>query len=211
MNTPSHPLIDDPTVSLALDLIGRRSVTPVDADCLEILGKRLAASGFTLERIDSNGVSNLWARRGKTQPVVCFAGHTDVVPTGPIEHWQTDPFTPQIIDGKLFGRGAADMKSSLAAFITAIEQFTAQHPAHQGSIALILTSDEEGVATDGTVKVVDALRARGELLDYCVVGEPTNETALGDMAKIGRRGSLNVELTSTGGKGVPPMLIKRPA
>ena len=179
---------------------------------MQIIGKRLAAAGFHLERMDSNGVSNLWARRGTAAPVVCFAGHTDVVPTGPISEWQSDPFAPQITDGKLFGRGAADMKSSLAAFVTAIENFVAAHPQHAGSIALILTSDEEGVATDGTVKVVEALRERRELLDYCIVGEPTSVNQLGDMIKNGRRGSLSGRLTVRGVQGhvAYPHLAKNP-
>ena len=212
MRNLNHPLVSDPTVALAIELIGRQSVTPVDADCLQIIGKRLAAAGFHLERMDSNGVSNLWARRGTAAPVVCFAGHTDVVPTGPISEWQSDPFAPQITDGKLFGRGAADMKSSLAAFVTAIENFVAAHPQHAGSIALILTSDEEGVATDGTVKVVEALRERRELLDYCIVGEPTSVNQLGDMIKNGRRGSLSGTLTVRGVQGhvAYPHLAKNP-
>ena len=207
-----HPLLNDPTVALALDLIRRASVTPVDADCLLAIGERLSAIGFHLERIDSHGVSNLWARRGDAAPVLCFAGHTDVVPTGPLESWDTPPFVPDIRDGMLFGRGAADMKSSLAAFVTAIENFIASHPDHAGSIALLLTSDEEGVATDGTVKVVEALRARHETLDYCIVGEPTSVKQLGDMIKNGRRGSLSGVLTVRGVQGhvSDPLLAKTP-
>lgn len=201
-----------PTLDLARALIARRSVTPDDAGCLELLGERLAALDFCLERIDSGGVCNLWARRGTALPLVCFAGHTDVVPTGPLERWDSDPFEPTIRDGRLYGRGAADMKTSLAAFVTAIETFVADHPDHTGSIALLLTSDEEGVATDGTVKVVDALEARGETLDYCIVGEPTSVKTLGDMIKNGRRGSLSGTLRVKGKQGhvAYPHLAKNP-
>ncbi|MBA4742797.1 MAG: succinyl-diaminopimelate desuccinylase [Azoarcus sp.] len=190
-----------PTLELARALIARRSVTPEDAGCLELLAQRLKALDFRLERIDSAGVCNLWARRGTASPVLCFAGHTDVVPTGPLDRWDSDPFEPTIRDGKLYGRGAADMKTSLAAFVTAIETFVADHPDHAGSIALLLTSDEEGVASDGTVKVVDALEARGERLDYCIVGEPTSVKTLGDMIKNGRRGSLSGTLRVKGKQG----------
>ncbi|AUN94855.1 succinyl-diaminopimelate desuccinylase [Pseudazoarcus pumilus] len=190
-----------PTLELARALIARRSVTPEDAGCLELLGERLATLDFRLERIDSGGVCNLWARRGTASPLVCFAGHTDVVPTGPLDRWNSDPFEPTIRDGKLYGRGAADMKTSLAAFVTAIETFVADHSDHAGSIALLLTSDEEGVATDGTVRVVDALEARGECLDYCIVGEPTSVRTLGDMIKNGRRGSLSGTLRVKGKQG----------
>jgi succinyl-diaminopimelate desuccinylase len=186
------------TLSLARDLIARRSVTPADEGCLEIIARRLEAIGFRCERIDSNGVSNLWARRGTSRPLVCLAGHTDVVPTGPIEQWQSEPFAPTEREGYLYGRGAADMKTSLAAFVTAVERFVLTHPDHSGSIALLLTSDEEGVATDGTTRVVEALRARGEAMDYCIVGEPTSVEHLGDMVKNGRRGSLNGTLTVHG-------------
>ena len=183
-----------PTLALACELIARPSVTPEDAGCLELVASRLAPLGFRLERIDSGGVCNLWARRGIAAPVLCFAGHTDVVPPGPDSAWSSPPFAPTIRDGVLYGRGAADMKSSLAAFVTAIERFVAAHPDHAGSIALLLTSDEEGIATHGTVKVVEALAARGERLDYCVVGEPTSVQTLGDMIKNGRRGSLSGRL-----------------
>jgi len=189
------------TLELAQALIARPSVSTADAGCLELLGARLAAIGFTLERIDINGVSNLWARRGAAQPLVCFAGHTDVVPPGPLEQWQSPPFEPQIRDGMLYGRGAADMKSSLAAFVVACERFVAQNPAHQGSIALLLTSDEEGDAIDGTVRVVDALQARGESIGYCIVGEPTSAAAFGDTIKNGRRGSLSARLVVKGIQG----------
>lgn len=190
-----------PTLDLARTLIARNSVTPQDAGCLELIAERLAPLGFAIERIDRGGVSNLWARRGKVAPVLCFAGHTDVVPTGPLDKWSSDPFQPEIRDGKLYGRGAADMKTSLAAFVTAIETFLADHPDHAGSIALLLTSDEEGIATHGTVKVVEALAARGERLDYCIVGEPTSVRTLGDMIKNGRRGSLSGTLRVKGKQG----------
>ncbi|GAA5160248.1 succinyl-diaminopimelate desuccinylase [Viridibacterium curvum] len=190
--------IHSSTLQLARALMSRRSVTPLDEGCLEQIANRLAAIGFNCERIDSNGVSNLWARRGTTRPVVVLAGHTDVVPTGPLEQWHTDPFQPTEQGGYLYGRGAADMKTSLAAFVTAVERFVAASPDHKGSIAFLLTSDEEGVATDGTVKVVQALKARGEEIDYCIVGEPTSVDNTGDMIKNGRRGSLNGKLTIRG-------------
>ena len=201
-----------PTLALACDLIARHSVTPEDGGCLDLIAQRLAPLGFVCERIDTGGVSNLWARRGQAQPVLCFAGHTDVVPTGPLEAWATPPFEPTVRDGVLYGRGAADMKSSLAAFVVAIESFIAAHPAHAGSIALLLTSDEEGVATHGTVKVVEALAARGERLDYCIVGEPTSVTTLGDMIKNGRRGSLSATLRVKGLQGhvAYPQLARNP-
>ncbi len=205
-------LPDTPTVSLACELIARPSVTPDDSGCLELIAARLAPLGFSCERIDVGGVSNLWARRGKERPIVCFAGHTDVVPTGPLEAWHSPPFEPTVRDGLLYGRGAADMKSSLAAFVTAIERFVDQHPRHAGSIALLLTSDEEGVATHGTVKVVETLAARGERLDYCVVGEPTSVTTLGDMIKNGRRGSLSGKMRVKGQQGhvAYPHLARNP-
>ena len=200
------------TLELAQTLISCRSLTPADGGCQEILICRLAALGFRIERMRCGEVDNFWARRGETAPVLCFAGHTDVVPPGPLEQWDSDPFTPTIRDGRLYGRGAADMKSSLAAFITAIEVFLAQHPNHQGSIALLVTSDEEGVAVDGTVKVVETLQARNELLDYCIVGEPTCSDKLGDTIKNGRRGSLSGNLTVHGIQGhiAYPHLAKNP-
>jgi len=200
------------TLALAQALIARPSVTPEDAGCLEMIAERLTPLGFVCERMDSNGVSNLWARRGTVSPLVVFAGHTDVVPTGPREQWGSDPFEPVIRDGALFGRGASDMKSSIAAFIEAVREFTARHPDHRGSIALLLTSDEEGPATDGTVKVVEALRARGEKLDYCIVGEPTAVKRTGDMIKNGRRGSLSGELIVNGIQGhvAYPHLARNP-
>jgi succinyl-diaminopimelate desuccinylase len=189
------------TLELARALIARRSVTPEDAGCQSLLGERLKRLGFALEPLGSNGVTNLWARRGTSAPVVCFAGHTDVVPTGPLGQWLSDPFVPTERDGRLYGRGAADMKTSLAAFVTAIEGFLADHSEPRGSIALLITSDEEGVATDGTVKVVDQLAARGERIDYCIVGEPTCVDRLGDTVKNGRRGSLNGKLIVKGLQG----------
>ena len=166
-----------------------------------MLAGRLRPLGFRVETVASGGVTNLWARRGTAAPLVCFAGHTDVVPTGPLDRWLSDPFAPTERDGKLFGRGAADMKTSLAAIVVAIEGFIAAHPAHRGSIAMLVTSDEEGVATDGTVKVIDRLEARGERIDYCVVGEPTSAERLGDVIKNGRRGSLSGRLVVKGLQG----------
>jgi len=202
----------NPTLELAEQLIARPSVTPEDAGCLQLIGERLQAIGFTLEFINRGATSNLWARRGTAKPIVCFAGHTDVVPTGPLEKWSSDPFTPVVRDGKLYGRGAADMKSSLAAFVTAIEAFVSAHPDHPGSISLLLTSDEEGDAHDGTVAVIEALKARGETIDFCIVGEPTAVNTLGDMVKNGRRGSLHGKLTVKGVQGhiAYPHLAKNP-
>ena len=200
------------TLTLAQTLIARRSITPTDNGCQEILINRLEKLGFNIERMRFGEVDNLWARRGNTAPVLCFAGHTDVVPTGPLEQWHSDPFTPTIHDGKLYGRGAADMKTSLAAFVTAIEAFVAKHDNHNGSIALLITSDEEGPAVDGTVKVVETLKARNERLDYCIVGEPTCTEQLGDTIKNGRRGSLSGNLTIKGIQGhiAYPHLAKNP-
>ena len=200
------------TLELTQQLIAQRSVTPEDGHCQAILRKRLAPLGFAFERISNNGVDNMWARRGITGPLIAFAGHTDVVPTGPLEQWHSDPFQPTIRDGKLYGRGAADMKTSIAAFVTATERFVATYPNLPGSIGLLITSDEEGPAVDGTVRVVDALRARGELLNYCIVGEPTCVDRLGDMIKNGRRGSLSGKLTIIGIQGhvAYPHLAKNP-
>ena len=186
------------TLELARALIARRSLTPDDAGCQEILIERLEKLDFKIERMRFGNVDNFWARRGTTSPVLVFAGHTDVVPSGPVESWFSPPFEPTIRDGMLFGRGAADMKTSVAAFITAIEAFVEDHPAHAGSIALLITSDEEGIAVDGTVRVVEALQARGEKLDYCIVGEPTSNKLVGDMIKNGRRGSLSGTLIVKG-------------
>jgi len=200
------------TLELAQALIARRSLTPDDAGCQEILIDRLRKLGFHIETMRFGNVDNFWARHGTANPVVCFAGHTDVVPTGPIEQWLSEPFTPTLRDGKLYGRGAADMKTSLAAFITAIEAFLKQHPKHSGSIALLITSDEEGIAVDGTVKVVETLQARKDLIDYCIVGEPTCVDKLGDTVKNGRRGSLSGRLLVKGIQGhiAYPHLAKNP-
>ena len=200
------------TLELTQQLISRRSLTPLDEGCLTLIAARLEPLGFKLELLRYGNVDNLWARRGKVGPVICFAGHTDVVPTGPLEKWHSDPFTPTLRDGMLYGRGTSDMKGSLAAFVTGIEKFVAQHPSHQGSIALLLTSDEEGVAVDGTVRVVEALQARGEKLDYCIVGEPTSVAKTGDTIKNGRRGSLCGTLTVKGIQGhiAYPHLVKNP-
>ena len=200
------------TLDLARQLIARRSVTPQDAGCLELVEARLKPLGFRCERFSANGVDNLWARRGEQRPLLCLAGHTDVVPTGPLDHWTSDPFTPTIRDGVLYGRGASDMKTSIAAFVTALEGFVAEHPRHAGSIAVLFTSDEEGPALDGTVKVVNALRDRGEKLDYCVVGEPTCVERLGDTIKNGRRGSLSGNLVVKGVQGhvAYPQLARNP-
>jgi succinyl-diaminopimelate desuccinylase len=200
------------TLALTQQLIACRSLTPLDEGCLPLISARLAAIDFKFEMMRHGNVDNLWARRGESGPLLCFAGHTDVVPTGPAEKWHSDPFTPTIRDGLLYGRGAADMKGSLAAFITSIEKFVVTHPQHIGSIALLLTSDEEGVAVDGTVRVVQALEARGEKMDYCIVGEPTSATKIGDTIKNGRRGSLSGTLTVKGVQGhiAYPHLVKNP-
>jgi succinyl-diaminopimelate desuccinylase len=188
----------DATLTLARDIIACPSVTPDDAGCMQIIAARLLPLGFSIEYINRNGVTNLWARRGTAKPLFVFAGHTDVVPTGPLDKWTSPPFAPEIRDGMLYGRGAADMKSSLAAMLTATETFVAANPGHPGSIAFLLTSDEEGDAVDGTTIVVEALKARGESLDYCIIGEPTSVDTLGDMIKNGRRGSLSGRLTVKG-------------
>ena len=189
------------TLDLTLDLMARASVTPADGGCQEVMAIRLAASGFTVEKLDYGNVENFWARRGTGAPVLCFAGHTDVVPTGPLEEWRTKPFEPTVRDGLLFGRGAADMKSGLAAMVTAAEAFVGAHPDHKGTIAFLITSDEEGPSVDGTKRVVETLLARGERIDWCIVGEPSSETVLGDTIKIGRRGSLSGRLTVHGVQG----------
>lgn len=200
------------TLQLTEQLIARPSLTPLDEGCLHIIGQRLEKLGFKLEMMRNGEVDNLWARRGNSGKLICFAGHTDVVPTGPLEKWHSHPFTPTIRDGLLYGRGAADMKGSLAAFVTSIEKFVATHPKHNGSIALLLTSDEEGIAVDGTVRVVEALEARGEKMDYCIVGEPTAVSKTGDTIKNGRRGSLSGDLTVKGVQGhiAYPHLVKNP-
>lgn len=188
-------------LELTRTLVARRSVTPEDAGCQELLGARLAAAGFRCESVRCGEVDNLWARRGSAAPLLCFAGHTDVVPPGPLEQWHTDPFLPSVRDGKLFGRGAADMKSSIACFVVAVEAFVRERPQHKGSIALLLTSDEEGPSVDGTVRVVERLQRRGERIDWCIVGEPSSAKALGDTVKNGRRGSLSGKLVVRGTQG----------
>ncbi len=202
----------EPTLALARALIARRSLTPDDAGCQLLMRERLTPLGFDCTTLESNGVTNLWARRGTAQPLVCFAGHTDVVPTGPLEAWDTDPFKPEERDGFLYGRGAADMKGSLAAFVTAVEDFVEGNPDAPGSIALLITSDEEGPSVDGTVKVVEQMAARGERIDYCVVGEPSSVDVLGDMIKNGRRGTLSGTLIVKGVQGhiAYPHLARNP-
>ncbi len=200
------------TLELALDLLQRNSITPEDSGCQEVMIARLEPLGFKIERMRFGNVDNFYARRGTASPLIVFAGHTDVVPTGPLDKWHTPPFVPTIKDGMLYARGAADMKTSLAAFITSIEEFVAENPDHSGSIGLLITSDEEDVAINGTVKVIEALKARGEFIDYCVVGEPTSNKVVGDMIKNGRRGSLSGKLTVKGVQGhiAYPHLVKNP-
>jgi succinyl-diaminopimelate desuccinylase len=200
------------TRALTEQLIALDSVTPADKGCQQTLIHLLEPLGFVCETIQSGDVTNLWARRGTTAPVLVFAGHTDVVPTGPVEQWQSHPFQPLVRDGKLYGRGAADMKTSIAAFIVSIEEFIAEHPNHAGSIALLITSDEEGPATDGTVVVCQRLQERGEAIDYCIVGEPTSSAQLGDTIKNGRRGTMSGKLKIKGIQGhiAYPQLAKNP-
>ena len=185
-------------LELTKELVGRRSVTPEDGGCQALIGRRLEHSGFRCEPMRFGEVDNLWARRGDRAPLLCFAGHTDVVPTGPLAQWHSDPFVPTERDGKLFGRGCADMKSSIASFIVAVEAFIAERPGHSGSIAILLTSDEEGPSVDGTARVVERLKSRGERIDFCIVGEPSSQNALGDTIRNGRRGSLSGRLTVRG-------------
>ena len=210
-NTPHDPTLNS-TLQLAEQLIAHRSLTPDDGGCMELISARLQRIGFSCEYHNRAGVTNLWARRGTSGPLFCFAGHTDVVPSGPATQWQSDPFVPTRRDGMLYGRGAADMKSSLAAFVTACEDFVAARPEHCGSIAFLLTSDEEGDAIDGTVAVTEALAARGQAIDYCVIGEPTAVNAFGDTIKNGRRGSLSGKLTVKGVQGhiAYPQLARNP-
>tara|TARA_R110000868_G_scaffold52742_13_gene166233 strand:- start:1282 stop:2409 length:1128 start_codon:yes stop_codon:yes gene_type:complete len=190
-----------PTLQLACDLIARRSVTPEDEGCQALMMERLANAGFSNEPLRFEEVDNFWSRRGTEGPLVCFAGHTDVVPTGPEHNWKYPPFEPQIVDGMLYGRGAADMKGSLAAMIIAVENFVAKYPDHPGSIAFLITSDEEGPAHNGTVKVIETLEARNEKIDACIVGEPSSTHRVGDTIKNGRRGSLGAVLTVKGIQG----------
>lgn len=200
------------TLALACELLSRNSTTPDDAGCQQLMGQRLAECGFSLEHMRFGEVDNLWARRGNEGPVLCFAGHTDVVPSGPLMQWNSPPFEPTIRDGFLYGRGAADMKGSLAAMLVATERFVADHPSHRGSIAFLITSDEEGPATDGTVRVVDTLTERNEKVDWCIVDEPSSTELLGDVVKNGRRGSLNGRLVIKGLQGhvAYPHLARNP-
>lgn len=201
MSTPDSNAVQHPTIQLLEQLIRCRSVTPDDAGCQDILASRLGAMGFDCETMQFGDVTNLYARRGQSGPVLCFAGHTDVVPPGADDEWSSDPFEATHRDGYIYGRGSADMKSGLAAMIVALEEFTTNHDDHNGSIALLITSDEEGRARDGTLKVVEALQARGERIEWCVLGEPSSEKTLGDIVRIGRRGSLSGLLTVHGVQG----------
>ena len=200
------------TLALTEELIALNSVTPADGGCQLKMAERLTPLGFQCETLQSGEVTNLWARRGQAQPLLVFAGHTDVVPTGPLAQWTSDPFKPTHRDGKLYGRGAADMKTSLAAMVVAVEEFVATHPDHQGSIGFLITSDEEGPAIDGTVIVCNQLKARGEQLDYCIVGEPTSVSKIGDMIKNGRRGTMSGKLAIKGIQGhiAYPHMAKNP-
>lgn len=189
------------TLELSLQLLRQPSVTPIDHSCQTIMADRLSAIGFNIENMRFEDVDNLWARRGTASPVFCFAGHTDVVPTGHLDAWESDPFLPEIRDGKLYGRGSADMKTALAAMVVASERFVKNHPNHKGSIAFLITSDEEGPSINGTVKVVETLEARNEKMTWCLVGEPSSTDTLGDIIKNGRRGSLNAVLTVKGKQG----------
>ena len=205
-------MTDSATLALTKDLISRASVTPVDAGCQEVMIARLEAIGFVVERMRFGEVDNFWARRGDQHPVLAFAGHTDVVPSGPEANWDTPPFEPTEKDGYLYGRGAADMKGSLAAWVVALERFIKLHPDHKGSLALLITSDEEGPFVDGTTRVVDALEARNEKMDWCIVGEPSSSNKVGDTIKNGRRGSLTAEITAKGIQGhvAYPHLVDNP-
>ncbi|NOS74970.1 MAG: succinyl-diaminopimelate desuccinylase [Methyloglobulus sp.] len=189
------------TLELLKDLIHRPSVTPKDEGCQDVLADRLRPLGFNEERLNFADTQNLWLRKGMAKPLFVFLGHTDVVPTGPLDAWLSPPFEPTLRDGKLYGRGAADMKGGIAAFVTAVERFVTNHPNHQGSIAVMMTSDEEGIATNGVVKVVEVLEARSEKIDWCLVGEPSSDKKIGDVIRVGRRGSLCAKLTVHGIQG----------
>jgi len=189
------------TLDLLKTLISRPSITPQDAGCQDLLAERLTPLGFSAERLDFADTQNIWLRRGQSQPLLTFLGHTDVVPTGALTAWDSPPFEPTLRDGKLYGRGAADMKGGIAAFVTAVERFLKQHPDHQGSLAVMMTSDEEGIATHGVVKVVEVLEARGEKITWCLVGEPSSDKRIGDVIRVGRRGSLCARLTVIGIQG----------
>ncbi|WP_391089443.1 succinyl-diaminopimelate desuccinylase [Vibrio sp. NH-UV-68] len=205
-------MTDSPTLALAKDLISRQSVTPEDAGCQQVMIERLKALGFEIEVMVFEDTTNFWARRGSESPLFAFAGHTDVVPAGNLDHWHTAPFEPTIVDGFLYGRGAADMKGSLASMVVAVEQFITDHPNHKGSIGFLITSDEEGPFINGTVRVVEALMARGENIDMCIVGEPSSTEVVGDVVKNGRRGSITGDLTVKGIQGhvAYPHLAKNP-
>ncbi len=205
-------MTDNPTLQLAMALLSRPSVTPADEGCQRLIVERLAPLGFVAETFQCGDVTNLWIRHGQSKPVLALAGHTDVVPTGPLDQWQTDPFVPTIKGGNLHARGAADMKTSIAAFVVAAERIVKAHPGHPGTLALLITSDEEGPSVDGTVRVVEALRARGESIDYCIVGEPTSAERFGDTIKNGRRGTLTGRLTVKGVQGhvAYPHLARNP-
>jgi succinyl-diaminopimelate desuccinylase len=200
------------TLELTQNLMARRSVTPADEGCQAVMTGRLAALGFKIELLRYGNVENFWATHGSGGPLFCFAGHTDVVPTGPLEEWRTDPFVPTVRDGVLYGRGAADMKSGLAAMVTSTEEFVRAHPKHKGTIAFLITSDEEGPSVDGTKRVAEMLAGRGERIDWCVVGEPSSEAAIGDTVKVGRRGSFSGRLTVHGVQGhvAYPQLAENP-
>ncbi|MEK9648941.1 MAG: succinyl-diaminopimelate desuccinylase [Gammaproteobacteria bacterium] len=200
------------TLELAQALISRPSISPEDGACQALLCERLEKLGFTIEAMPFGEVTNTWARKGSDGPVLCFAGHTDVVPPGDASQWDSDAFTPEIRNGSLYGRGAADMKGSLAAMVTACDSFLAAYPDHAGSIAFLFTSDEESIAVDGTKKVIEALQSRGEKIDFCIVGEPSSSEVLGDVVRVGRRGSLNGTLTVRGIEGhvAYPDLAKNP-
>ena len=189
------------TLALLEDLIRRESVTPEDAGCQDLLAERLVRLDFKEERLNFNDTQNIWLRRGDTKPLFTFLGHTDVVPPGPLSAWLSPPFVPTIRDGKLYGRGAADMKGGIACFMIAVDRFIAKHPDHKGSIAVMLTSDEEGIATNGVVKVMEVLEQRNEKIDWCLVGEPSSDKKMGDVIRVGRRGSLCAKLTIIGVQG----------
>jgi succinyl-diaminopimelate desuccinylase len=197
----NQPIDAGDVVALTHDLVARRSVTPDDAGCQDVVATRLGAAGFRIEHIPFGAVKNLWATHGEGGPVLVFLGHTDVVPSGPVEQWTSDPFLPVVRDGKLYGRGAADMKASVAAFVVGLEQFVAAHPDHAGTVAVLLTSDEEGDAIDGVRRVAERFRATGQRIDWCVTGEPSSVSELGDLLRVGRRGTLSGTLTVRGVQG----------
>ncbi len=189
------------TLSLLTEIIKKPSVTPKDQGCQDLLAQRLKKTGFDDERLNFGDTQNIWLRRGKARPLFVFLGHTDIVPPGPLDSWDTPPFEPSIRDGMLYGRGAADMKGGIACFVTAVERFVAEHPDHQGSIALMITSDEEGIATNGIVKVIEVLEKRDDKIDWCLVGEPSSDKTIADVIRVGRRGSLCAKLTVHGIQG----------